>query len=232
MFKNRIEAGQLLGKKILEEIKGEKPGLSFVPIKSGLQTAGKPGFDELIVLGIPRGGVIVAAEVAKILSCPLDIIVVRKIGAPNESELAVGAIGEPKGAKYINEKLAVELGADKGYLDQEIKIQILEIKRRERVYRQGREALDLKDKTVIVVDDGTATGATAIAALREVWNNNPKKVILALPVVAQDTLEKLTKEADEVIFLEKPWPFFSVGQFYEEFEQVSDEEVIDLLNYK
>lgn len=209
MFKNRIEAGKLLG----DKLKSEMSSLS----------------SDMVVLGIPRGGVIVAAQVAKIMACPLDIIVVRKISAPQESELAIGAIGEPKGAKYVDEKLAAELGADKGYLDQEIKIQTLEIKRRERVYRQGRKALDLKDKTVIVVDDGTATGATAIAALREVWNNKPKKVILALPVVAQETLEKLTKEADEVIFLEKPWPFFAVGQFYEEFEQVSDEEVIKII---
>ncbi len=217
MFKNREEAGKILGKKLLEEL--------------GPQVACKPGLNncEIIVLGIPRGGIVIVREVAKTLNCPMDVIVVRKLGAPENPELAIGAIGETKGAQYIDKKLSGNIGADKAYLEQEIRIQLLEIKRRERIYRQARLPLGLKNKTVIIVDDGSATGATVIAAAREVWNNKPKKVIIALPVVAKDTLEKLEKEADEVIYLEAPEQFFSVSQFYSEFKQISDEEVIEIL---
>lgn len=211
MFVNRKEAGKTLGKKILEEIRELRK--------------------ESVVLGIPRGGIVVASEVAKTLYCPMDVIVVRKLGAPENPELAIGAIGETKGAQYIDKRLSENIGADKAYLAQEIRIQLLEIRRRERVYRQGKPALDLKNKIVVITDDGSATGATAIAAAREVWNNKPRKVIMALPVVAKDTLEKLEKEADEVIYLEAPEQFFSVGQFYQEFEQVGDEEVVNLLRF-
>lgn len=209
MFQNRLEAGKLLGEKILEEI-------------------GKLR-DKFIVLGIPRGGVVVARQVAKVLGCPLDVIVTRKIGAPGNEELAIGAVGETEGSKYIDERLAADVGADEEYLKSKIKEQKEEIKRREKLYREGKEPLNLENKIVILVDDGVATGATMIAAAKEVWNNNPKKVIIALPVCPKDTLTKLEKEADQIIVLKTPWPFFAVGQFYKEFEQVSDEEVVELL---
>lgn len=210
MFKNRQEAGQLLAEKLREK---------KVTLPSG----------QTIVLGIPRGGVVTAKEIAQALDCSLDVIVVKKIGAPSNPELAVGAVGETKGSKYIDQRLAVDVRADKNYLRSQISELKLEIKRREKLFRQGRQPLELKNKVVVIVDDGAATGATVIAAVREVWNNKPKKVIVALPVLSKDTLEKLEKETDEVIFLETPWPFFAVGQFYQEFEQTSDEEVIELL---
>ena len=204
----------MLGEKILKDIK-------ILDIKK-LR-------DDCVVLGIPRGGVVIGREVSKILDCPLDVIVVKKLEAPNQSELAIGAVGETEGSKFIDDRLVQDLGVSIQYLEEEIKRKKKEIKRREELYRQGKSPLDLKDKIVIIVDDGAATGATVIASCREIWNNEPKKVIIALPVLARDTLKKLEKEADEVIFLEAPRMFFAVGQFYEEFPQTSDEEVISLL---
>jgi putative phosphoribosyl transferase len=209
MFKNRIQAGRLLGEKIRKDL-GE--------IK-----------EEMVVLGIPRGGVVVAKQVIKVLGCGLDVVVTKKIGAPGQPELAIGAVGETEGSKYLDERLVQELRLSADYLKEEIKRKKTEIKRREELYRQGKQALDLKNKIVIIVDDGAATGATIIAGAREVWNNNPRKVIIGLPVVAKDTLRKLEKEADQVIFLKTPTLFYAVGQFYEEFEQTNDEEVMELL---
>lgn len=209
MFKNREEAGKLLAEKISKEE--------------------KPAKDKTLILGIPRGGVIIAKEIGRKLDLPIDVIVVKKLAAPEESELAIGAVAEESKTAYLNDNLAKELDCDENYLDQEIKIKTLEVKRRARIYRQGREFPVVENKTIIVCDDGTATGATAIAGLRAVWSHKPKKVILALPVLPDDTLRVLEKEADEVISLARPSPFFSVGQFYEEFPQVSDEEVIRIL---
>ncbi len=210
MFKNRQEASQQLAEK-LNHYKAK---------------------ENVVVLGIPRGGVVTAKRIAQELNCPLDIIVVKKIGAPNEQELAIGAIGETKGSSYLDEKLISELRVSQQYLKEQSEKLKEEIKRRETLYRQTKPPLNLKEKVVIIVDDGTATGATAIAAIREVWNNEPKKVVIALPVAPIDTLHKLEKEADEVVVLETPSDFFAVGQFYENFPQVDDKEVIDLLQKK
>lgn len=211
MFKDRVQAGQLLAQKLIGEEKDLPAG-------------------QTVVLGIPRGGVVVAFQVAKFLGCLLDVIVVKKIAAPGQEELAIGAVGETESAEYLDEKLIAELQIDKEYLSEEIKRKKEEIKRRERLFRREKSALALKGKTVIIVDDGAATGATVIAACREVWQTEPKKVIVALPVLAKDTLKKLEPEADEVIFLKTPLMFFAVGQFYQDFPQVSDEEVIKILN--
>lgn len=207
MFKNRQEAGEKLAEKLL-------------------QISSEELLKDFIVLAVPRGGVVAGSQIAKKLGCPLDIIVTRKIGAPGEKELAIGAVGETSGSAYLNKKIIGELYISDEYLQEEILLQKKEIKRREKLYRKDKPALSLEGKVVILADDGAATGATLIAAAREVWNNNPKKVIIVLPVAPPNTVGKLEKEVDEVVVLQTPKPFFSVGQFYEEFEQVSDEEVI------
>ncbi|MFC1710954.1 phosphoribosyltransferase [Patescibacteria group bacterium] len=218
MFKSRKEAGKLLGKKIKTNLQEELGESSFK--------------NKLVVLGIPRGGVVIGKEVANILGCFLDVIVVKKLAAPGQQELAIGAIGETAGSNYIDKKIVKELNISKRYLTTEIAKKKEEIKNREKIFRANLKEVALQDKIVIIVDDGAATGATIIAAIREVWNSKPKKVIVGLPVLALDTLEKLENEADEVIFLEAPTNFFAVGQFYQEFAQVEDEKVINILRKK
>lgn len=206
MFKDQVSAGKELAEK-LQEYKNKNA----------------------IILAIPRGGVATGSGVAKKLGLPLEVIVTRKIRAPDNPELAIGAVGETKGSLWLNEKLVRELGVTDDYLQSEIKIQKLEIKRREGVYRKGRKPLDLKKKIALLVDDGLATGATMIAAVREVRNMGAGKVVVAVPVAAPDTVERLKKEADEVICLQTPSLFFAVGQWYEDFKQYSDEEVKKML---
>lgn len=185
--------------------------------------------DAAIILAIPRGGVATGFGLAKKLHLPLDVIVTRKIGAPDNPELAIGAVGETEGSLWLNKALVSQLGVADDYLDSEVKIQKLEIKRREKVYRQGKKPLDLKNKVVILVDDGLATGATMMAAIRETRNNQPEKIVVAVPVAPPETVEELKKEADEVICLETPRLFFAVSQWYQNFKQYSDEEVIKLM---
>ncbi len=206
LFRDQVSAGERLAKE-LEEYKNKKA----------------------VILAIPRGGVATGYGLAKKLNLPVDVIVTRKIGAPDNPELAIGAVGETKGSLWLNKQLVSQLGVSKDYLQSEIKIQKLEIKRRERVYRQGKGALELKNKVVILVDDGIATGATMIAAIREVRNMKPEKIVVAIPVAPPETVEELKKEADEVICLQTPRLFFAVGQWYENFKQYSDEEVIKFI---
>lgn len=182
-----------------------------------------------IILAIPRGGVATGYGLAKKLNLPLDIIVTRKIGAPSNPELAIGAVGETEGSLWLNKRLVQDLAVSQEYIKKEARLQKREIKRRERIYRQGKKPLSLKGKIVILVDDGLATGATMLAAVREIRNLNPEKVIVAVPVAPADTVEALKKEADEVICLQTPALFFSVGQWYQNFRQYSDEEVIKLI---
>ena len=206
IFKDQISAGELLAKE-LEKYKNKKA----------------------IVLAVPRGGVASGFGLAKKLNLPLEVIVTRKIGAPDNPELAIGSIGETKGSLWLNKELITQLGVSDEYLQSEIKIQKLEIKRREKVYRQGREPFDLKNKIVILVDDGIATGATMITAVREVKNMEPERVVVAIPVAPPETVEELKKEADEVVCLSQPKLFFAVGQWYQNFKQYSDEEVIKFI---
>ena len=205
-FQDRKQAGQLLAKKLK---------VTRLP-------------KNLIVLAIPRGGVVVGKELVGILGCPLDVIVTKKIGAPANPELAVGAVG-PIGEPVVNEKLATQVGADEKYLQSQISKLQTEIKRREKRFRADKQSLNLKNKQVIITDDGVATGATMAAAVEIVRQQEPKRIIVAVPVIAQDTLAKIENLADEVIYLQAPKLFFAVGQFYRDFKQVEDREVIQLL---
>lgn len=205
IFQNRTEAGQKLATKLV----------SYQKTKN------------LIVLAIPRGGVVIGRELAQKLACSLDVIITKKIGAPNNPELAIGAIGAV-GKPVIDEALAARVGADKAYVGEQIKKIRLEVDRREKKFRVDRPPLNLKDQVVILTDDGVATGATMAAAIEVVRQQDPKKIVVAIPVVARDTLPKIS-QADEVVYLDAPELFFAVGQFYRQFPQLSDEKVIQFL---
>lgn len=206
VFQNRVEAARKLASKLQAH-------------------QGKKG---LVVLAIPRGGVVTGQELARALSCPLEVIVTKKIGAPGNPELAIGAVG-PIGQPVIDENLVQRLGIKEDYLQKQTTKIKEEIRRREKEFRGDKPPFELKNKTVILTDDGVATGATILAAIEIVRQENPKRIIVAIPVIARDSLVKVEAKADEVVYLEAPKLFFAVGQFYREFPQVSDEEVKDLL---
>ncbi|MBI4036175.1 phosphoribosyltransferase [Candidatus Daviesbacteria bacterium] len=203
LFRNRQSAGKLLANK-LKAIKAD------------------------IILGIPRGGVVVASEVAKILKLPLDIIVTRKIGASTQPELALGAL-DSEGQAVWDEELLSALQLDAEDLKEKIEEERQEISRREKLYRQGKKLLDIRGKTIILVDDGMATGATTQVAI-EYLKRHQARVILAVPIASQSALEKVEDEVEQVVVLEAPAYFQAVGQFYHQFEPVTDQEVIQLLN--
>ena len=182
-----------------------------------------------IILALPRGGVIVGYEVAKILNLPLDIVVPRKIGAPANPEFAIGAITET-GVGIFEEMAIGAYGITESYLQNEIKKEKAEAERRLKLYRGTRAPLDLKNKTVIIVDDGLATGLTMRAAVKTVKILGAAKIIVAIPVTSPEAAELVKKEVDEIIYLEAPAFFGAVGSFYEEFGQTTDEEVIELLS--
>jgi putative phosphoribosyl transferase len=154
--------------------------------------------------------------------------VTKKIGAPDNPELAIGAVG-PGGEEVIDEELAQRVGADEEYIQKQKKIIEKEIERRERELRGGKPQPDFKDGVVILTDDGVATGATMMAAIEVLRQHQPKRIIVAVPVIARDTVSKLEEQADAVIYLEAPLMFFAVGQFYQNFPQISDGEVKELL---
>lgn len=203
LFKDRQEAGQKLAK-ILEDFKGK----------------------DAIVLALPRGGVVVGAEIAKTLDLPLDILVVRKIGSPKSEEYAIGAIDIDGDGVWNEEELK---RVNKEWLAQKIQKEKEEANRRLNLYRQGRAPLDLKGKIAIIVDDGIATGLTIKSAIRYVKKLGAQKVIVASPLAPQEVVDELKKEADETRVLEIPAFFFAIGQFYETFPQVEDEEVVKIL---
>ena len=207
MFKDRVDAGKKLAQRLAAEYKGK----------------------DAVVLAIPRGGVVIGNEVARALNLPLDIIIPRKIGAPGNPELAIGAIVREKA--IINEDLVRELRIPDSYIEAEEKKQLSEIERRRKLYLGDRKPIPLEGKIAIIVDDGLATGYTALAAIAAVRKQNPKKIVLAVPVGPLDTCERLAKVVDEIICLEVHELFFAVGQFYESFEQTTDSEVIDILSY-
>ncbi|MDI6771174.1 MAG: phosphoribosyltransferase family protein [bacterium] len=178
-----------------------------------------------VVLAVPRGGVVVGREVAERLGTLLEVIVPRKLRAPYNPELAIGAVAE--GGEAVLDEMAHGVGA--AYLEQEIEAQRAEIARRVKAYRRGRPLPSLAGRTVIVLDDGIATGATLIAALRAVRAMAPSHLVAAVPVAPPESVARLAKEADEVVCLSAPEFFQAVGQFYEDFTQVEDAEVVALL---
>jgi putative phosphoribosyl transferase len=182
----------------------------------------------LIVLGIPRGGVAVAREVATKLGAPLDVIVPRKLGAPRNPELGIGAVG-PDGTVVLDDRTLRMTGADREYVEAEVERQMAEIARRSEVYRRGRPPLSVAGRPVIVVDDGIATGGTAEAAVRSLANQGASRVTLAVPVAPAETLRRLASIADEVVVVATPEPFRAVGQWYERFPQLSDADVMAAL---
>lgn len=182
-----------------------------------------------VVFGIPRGGVIVADEIAKALFAPLDVIIARKIRAPYQSELGIGAVVDGDPLPILNEELVHAVGATKDYLEQEVAVQSQEIERRLQFYRRGRPATEISGKIAIVIDDGIATGYTFRAALEGLRRRSPKKLVGAAPVAARDSGEMLQSFADELIFLGTPFSFIAVGTWYRNFDQTSDEEVASVL---
>jgi predicted phosphoribosyltransferase len=183
---------------------------------------------DAIVLGLPRGGVPVAFEVAKALKLPLDVFIVRKLGAPGVEELAIGAIASG-GTIVINQSLVHELGVSLEAIDEVAERERLEIERRERAYRDGRPPVRIEGRTAILVDDGLATGASMLAAVRAL-RPHAKQVIVAVPVAAKSTCDRLRSEVGQIFCAMTPEPFFAVGSFYRNFEQTTDEEVRTLLS--
>lgn len=181
-----------------------------------------------IVVALPRGGVPVAYEVARALSAPLDVLVARKLGAPGHPELGIGAIAQG-GALYLNAALVARTGATEAYLRHVAREESAEMARRLRVYRGDRAPLDVKGRTVILVDDGLATGATTRAAVRALRQLSPRAIVLAVPVCAAETATALRAEVDELVSLLTPEDFYAVGAWYRDFDQTSDAEVVALL---
>jgi putative phosphoribosyl transferase len=182
-----------------------------------------------IVLGLPRGGVVVAAPVARALAAPLDVLVIRKLGSPGNAEYAVGAIGEG-GVRVVDPKGLRGIGVTERTLATIERGELRELERRTALYRAGRPPLDLAGKTALLVDDGVATGATARAACLVSRAVGARRTVLAVPVAPRDWTENLTDVADELIALSTPSPFFAVGQWYERFAQTTDEEVLTILS--
>lgn len=187
--------------------------------------------EDPVVLALPRGGVPVGFEVARALGAPLDIVVVRKLGAPDQPELGIGAVVDGDAPQaVVNAEIVEALGVPEAYLRAETDRQVREIRRREARYRGGRPRVPIEGRTAIVVDDGIATGSSVRAAVRGLRRAGPRRLVLAVPVAPPDTVEALRVEVDDLVCLETPEPFFAVGHHYADFSQQSDEEVVALLD--
>jgi putative phosphoribosyl transferase len=205
-FKNRLQAGELLARRL---------------------TAYKRGAD-VVVLALPRGGVPIGLAVATRLEVPLDIMLVRKLGVPGREEFAMGAIASG-GLCVLKAEVVQMFDIPSDVIKAIAQREQHEIERRELLYRAGRRAPALQGKTIILVDDGLATGATMLAAVKALRNEHPARVIIAVPVAARESCRELGEEADEIICLRKPEPFYAVGLWYDDFAQVTDAEVKQLL---
>jgi putative phosphoribosyl transferase len=183
---------------------------------------------DVVVLGLPRGGVPVAFEVARAINAPLGVLVVRKLGVPGQKELAMGAIA-PGGVRVLNEQIISEENIPDEAIARMALQEQRELERRERLYQGNRPSPDLQGRTVILVDDGLATGATMLAAIVAVRKQQPAKIVVAVPVAAPPTYEDLAGLVDEIACISQPNPFYSVGLWYEQFPQITDDEVCDLL---
>jgi putative phosphoribosyl transferase len=187
------------------------------------------GGENAVVLGLPKGGVPVAFEIAKSLEVPLDVFVAGKLGFPGQPELAMGAVTS-QGIRVFNADLLEQSGYSGEELERLVHRKILELERKEALFRQGGAPAGIEGRTIIIVDDGAATGASMRAALQALRRMNPKTVIAAVPVASEEGLHAIEQEADETVCLQTPSPFHSVGQWYEDFRQVEDEEVIGCLH--
>ncbi|ACZ41771.1 phosphoribosyltransferase [Thermobaculum terrenum ATCC BAA-798] len=206
MFRNRSEAGRKLAEK-LSLYKGQ---------------------GDVVVLALPRGGVPVGYEIATYLGVPMDVLVARKLGAPGQPELGIGAIA-PGGIRVLDDRLIRLLGVSKEYIEKVSQEEAQELQRRTQEYRDGRPDIPLEGKTVIIVDDGLATGVTARAAVESVRRRNPKKIILAIPVCASQAIPFMRSLVDELVCLLTPSELGAVGLWYSDFRQISDEEVKRLI---
>lgn len=206
-FDDRFHAGQFLARELKHH-------------------AGNPN---VVVLALPRGGVPVAFEIARAIEAPLDIFVVRKIGAPGYEELAMGAIATG-GVRVFNEEVIQHLGVSESWIEAAIREQEEELRRREDVYRGDRPPLQIRDRTVILVDDGLATGASMRAAVRALRLREPAAITVAVPIGSRDTCDQFRSEVEEVVCGRTPEPFHAVGAWYRNFTQTTDEEVRELLN--
>ena len=207
MFRDRAEAGRLLAKRLA-------------------RYANQPG---VLILALPRGGVVVGFEIARALQAPLDIFIVRKLGVPGQEELALGAIASG-GVRVLNAEIVRLLNISESEIEAIAAQEQRELERRERLYRGERPAPEVRGRTVIVVDDGIATGMTTVAALTALRKQQPARLIVAVPVAPFSTCQELSGQAEEVVCLRTPELFFAISQWYQEFPQTSDEEVRELLD--
>jgi len=206
-FRDRREAGELLGAEAARRLAGRT---------------------DVVVLALPRGGLPVANGVAKALGAPLDVFVVRKLGLPGHEELAMGAIASG-GVRVMNDDVLAYIPVRRAAIEAVAEREQIELERREREYRGKRPPLEVAGKTVVVVDDGLATGSTMRAAVRALRQMDPRSIVIAVPVAAPQTCRDLGAEVDEMICLRTPEPFEAVGLWYENFEQTTDEEVHEIL---
>ncbi len=205
-FRDRAEAGRMLASRLQ-------------------QYAGR---NDVVVLALPRGGLPVAAETARALDAPLDVFVVRKLGVPGQEELAMGAIASG-GARVLDQEVVQDLGIPQSVIEQASQVQQEELRRRERLYRGSRPLIAVENHTVILVDDGLATGSTMRAAVGALRAQHPARIVVAVPTAAVSTSRDLCREVDEVVCLMTPEPFYAVGLWYEDFTQVTDQQVKEYL---